>query len=113
MNIEELLFAWGAWSRSGVLPKQPRCSITPPSARDIDDPLPISREMAEKVDAAMLAIGEDAPEASRVLLSRYLYGNFDDRDVGRRLRLHERTVRARRQEGHAYVKGFLSGGISV
>lgn len=104
LNIEEILYAWGVWSRSGVLPKQPRSPVAPLSVRDKDDSMPISVELAERVDAAMLLLKARYPKVAAVLLSRYLYGNYDDKDVGRRCKTSERSVRAWRTQGHMFIE---------
>ena len=108
VNIEELLVSWGHWSRQDVLPDAPRCAIPFASKPDADDPAWFGQPLLEKVDAAMLALKVRHDKIYRVLAARYLYGNYDDRNVGKRVGISERTVREWRGKGHMFIDGKLS-----
>lgn len=108
VNIEELLVSWGHWSRQDVLPNAPRCAIPFASKPDADDPAWFEQPLLEKVDAAMLALKVRHGKIYRVLAARYLYGNYDDRNVGRRLGLSATTVKDYRRQGHMFVDGRMA-----
>ena len=107
--IEETLTAWGKWSRTGVLPQQPKCAVGRliASAPDPDDPAALTLAEAERVDAAMLALKRRHPNIYAVLMARYYFGNTDDKAVGRRMSMGERTVRDLRCRGHMFVEAML------
>lgn len=107
VNIEELLVSWGHWSRQDVLPDAPRCAIPFASKPDADDPAWFEQPLLEKVDAAMLALKVRHDKIYRVLAARYLYGNYDDRNVGKRLGISVGSVRDYRRQGHMFVDGRL------
>ena len=113
VNIEELLVSWGHWSRQDVLPDAPRCAIPFLSKPDADDPAWFGQTLLERVDAAMLALKVRHDKIYRVLAARYLYGNYDDRNVGRRLGVSEQTIRVWRNQGHMFIDGRLAEPFSV
>ncbi|ABQ14227.1 antiterminator Q family protein [Dichelobacter nodosus] len=110
MLIEELLVAWGEWSRKDVLPARPRCFIAAfcrRSARDADDSVELDDEACEQINEGLMVLRGNHQRIHDVLISRYLYNEYNDKAVAKRHGISESTVKDYRRRGHLFLEGWL------
>ena len=112
-NIEQLLASWGSWSRQDVLPKAARNSMAFITEYNTANPQYFAQVLFEQTNTAMLILKQRHKRIYQVLESRYLYNNYDDKDVGRRIGISEQTVRVWRNQGHMFIDGRLADKFPV
>lgn len=112
-NIEQLLASWGSWSRQDVLPKAARNSMAFIMEYNTANPECFAQVLFEQTNTAMLILKRRHKRIYQVLESRYLYNNYDDKDVGRRIGISEQTVRVWRNQGHMFIDGCLADNFPV
>lgn len=112
-NIEQLLASWGSWSRQDILPKAARSSMAFIAESNNANPQYFAQVLFEQTNTAMLMLKQRHQRIYQVLESRYLYNNYDDKDVGKRIGISEQTVRVWRNQGHMFIDGRLADNFSV
>lgn len=108
-NIEEIMNDWAYWSRSGIFPSKPRCTL---AEKGNSKTLSLDTKTLERINQAFSLLKNCFPNIAFVIEARYIRAIKNDEAVARKLDISARTVRMWRLSGQMFIQGYICSDLS-